>query len=128
MKANLLFFLLSFIFLGCKLDKQSAPILEAKAIIYNNNLPVDGCAEHIYIEESDGNDGHSVLPDSLSRSLFYDILNKEIAQLPEDVYHGNLYIPVVIKYQKTSDNAELLCGWGKKTIVPQIKIVSIVKR
>ncbi len=127
-QAIFLLIILNLLCFSCRMEKASMPEIASKAIIYNNNLPVDGCAEHIYLEEPEGKDSYAVLPDSSSRSLFYNILDTEIAQLPQDIYHGNLQIPVVIKYQKTSNNAELLCGWGKSNTVPQIKIVSITKR
>jgi hypothetical protein len=70
----------------------------------------------------------SVLPTAITKPLFTKLMDSEVAKLPADTYTGNLHIPVVLKYKETQEKAELLCGWGHKSVVEQIEIISISKR
>lgn len=116
---------------ACKIDDNSNdtfPIIEANAILYNNNLPVDGCAEHISLIDAKGEEIKKLLPTEATESLFVNLMNAEIAKLPKDTYSGNLQIPVILKYQETQQKTELLCGWNKKSIAEKIEIISITKK
>lgn len=116
---------------ACKVDDKSNetfPIIEANAILYNNNLPVDGCAEHISLIDSKGEEIKILLPTEASKPLFVNLMTIEIAKLPKDTYSGNLHIPVILKYRETQQKNELVCGWNKKSMVEQIEIISITKK
>ncbi len=130
MKTSFVIILMTMI-VACKIDdnsNESFPIIEANAILYNNNLPVDGCAEHISLIDSKGEEIKTLLPTETSKPLFVNLLNVEIAKIPKDMYSGNLQIPVILTYRETQQKAELLCGWNKKSIVEAIDIISITKK
>ncbi len=127
MKAILMFLLISIIF-SCQLGNDTSPILEVNAIVYNNNLPVDGCAEHISLIDAKGDEIKSVLPTEETKAMFLELLNAEIVKIPKDTYSGNLHFTVVLKYRETQQKAELLCGWNKKSMLQQIEIISISKK
>ena len=119
------------IILACKVDDNSndtSPIIEANAILHNNNLPVDGCAEHISLIDSKGEKLKTLLPTEATKPLFVNMMNDEIAKLPKNTYSGNLNIPVVLKYRETQQKVELLCGWNNKLMVEQIEIIAILKK
>lgn len=109
-------------------EDNTAPLIEANAIIFNNNLPVDGCAEHISLIDAKGDKIKDVLPTEASSAMFRSLLNAEIAKLPENTYTGNLNIPVILKYKTTQEKGELVCGWGNKSTVEKIEIVNITKK
>lgn len=109
-------------------DDNNAPLIEANAIIYNNSLPADGCAEHISLIDSKGDKIKDVLPSEASSAMFKNLLDTEIAQLPKNTYTGNFQIPVVLTYKTTQEKGELICGWGNKSTVEIIEIVSIKRK
>ncbi len=109
-------------------EDSAAPLIEASAIVFNNNLPVDGCAEHIAFVDAKGDLIKAVLPTAASSSMFKNLINAEVAKLPANTYSGNLEIPVVLTYRNTQEKGELECGWGKKTTVELIEIVKITKK
>lgn len=109
-------------------DENTAPLMEANAIIFNNNLPVDGCAEHISLIDSKGDKIKDVLPTEASNAMFKNLLNAEIAKLPENTYSGNIKIPVLLTYKTTQEKGELVCGWGNKSTVDIIEIVNITRK
>lgn len=109
-------------------DEDTSPVIEANAIIFNNNLPVDGCAEHISLVDSKGDKIKDVLPTEASNAMFKNLLNAEIAKLPKDTYTGNIQIPVVLTYKTTPEKGELICGWGNKSTVEIIEIVNITRK
>ena len=116
---------------ACKVGdslENGTPIIEANAVIYNNNLPVDGCAEHISLVNEKGEFLKNYLPTEATRQIFSKLLDAEAAKLPNGQYSGNLQIPVVLKYRESQQKAELVCGWNKKSTVEQIEIVSITKK
>lgn len=109
-------------------DEDTSPVIEANAIIFNNNLPVDGCAEHISLVDSKSDKIKDVLPTEASNAMFKNLLNAEIAKLPKDTYTGNIQIPVVLTYKTTPEKGELICGWGNKSTVEIIEIVNITRK
>lgn len=109
-------------------DQNTDPLIEANAIVFNNNLPVDGCAEHISLIDSKGDKIKDVLPTEASTVLFKNLLNAEIAKLPANTYTGNLQVPVVLTYKPTQQKGELICGWGNKSTVDIIEIVTIARK
>lgn len=109
-------------------DEDTSPIIEANAIIFNNNLPVDGCAEHISLIDSKGDKIKDVLPTEASNAVFKNLLNTEIAKLPKDTYTGNIQVSIILKYKTTQEKGELICGWGNKSTVELIEIVNITKK
>jgi hypothetical protein len=109
-------------------DENTAPLLEANAIVFNNNLPVDGCAEHISLIDSKGDKIKDVLPTEASNAMFKNLLKAEIAKLPENTYSGNIKIPVLLTYKATQEKGELICGWGNKSTVDIIEIVNITRK
>ncbi len=126
---NLLLLLLITVMAACKVDDQESVLaLEANAIVYNNNLPVDGCAEHINLIDPKGDVMKTYLPTEATMPLFSKLLNLEIAKIPKNEYSGNLNFEVLLKYRITSQKGELVCGWGKKSIVERIEIISITKK
>jgi hypothetical protein len=130
MKTYLIIILMA-MFVACKVDDKSNdtfPIIEANAILRGNNLPVDGCAEHISLVDNKGDEIKKLLPTEATNSLFVNLMNAEIAKLPKDTYSGNLNIPVTLKYRETQQKTELLCGWNKKSIAEKIEIISITKK
>jgi hypothetical protein len=130
MKNALLVSIIS-IFLSCTtstLEENTLPIIEATAIIFNNNLPVDGCAEHISFVDAKGEKIKDVLPTDASMKFFIDVLNVEINKVPKGNYTGNIQIEVNLKYKETNEKGELICGWGNKSVVDKIEIVSITKK
>lgn len=130
MKTYFILFLMAVI-VACKIDdntNNTLPIIETNAILHNNNLPVDGCSEHISLIDSKGEKIKSLLPTAETKPLFMNLMNAEIAKLPKETYSGNLNIPVVLKYRETQQKAELVCGWNKKSMVEQIEIISITKK
>ncbi len=82
-------------------DDNNAPLIEANAIFYHNSLPLDGCAEHISVIDSKGDKIKDVLPSEASSAMFKNLLNTEIAKLPENTHTGNFQIPVVLTYKIT---------------------------
>jgi hypothetical protein len=130
MKNALLVSLIS-VFLSCTTTTQeenALPVIEATAIVFNNNLPVDGCAEHISFVDAKGDKIKDVLPTDASMKLFTNVLNAEITKMPEGTYTGNLQFEVNLKYIETQEKGELICGWGNKSVVDKIEIVSITKK
>ena len=132
MKNALLFIIIS-VFLSCTTITQEenaspSPVIETTAIVFNNNLPVDGCAEHISFLDTKGDKIKDVLPTEASMKLFMDVLNTEIRKVPEGNYTGNIQIEVNLRYKETEEKGELICGWGNKSIVDKIEIVSITKK
>ena len=130
MKIYLTVFVITLI-AACNVDDNSndtSPIIVANAIAYNNNLPVDGCAERISLINAKGEEIKILLPTEASKPLFVNLLNIEIAKLPKDTYSGNLNIPVMLKYRETQRKAELVCGWNKKSMVEEVEIISISKQ
>jgi hypothetical protein len=116
---------------ACTVDDKTAdtsPIMEANAVLYNNNLPVDGCAEHISLVDSKGEQLKVFLPTEATKAVFMKLINAEIAKLPVNTYTGNLNISVLLKYRATQQKDELICGWGKKSVVEQIEIIAITKK
>lgn len=109
-------------------DENTAPLLEANAIIFNNNLPVDGCAEHISLVDAKGDIIKDVLPTEASSAVFKNLLKAEIAKLPANTYSGNIQIPIILKYKTTQEKGELICGWGSKSTVDIIEIVNITRK
>ncbi|GAB2612215.1 hypothetical protein GCM10027035_05880 [Emticicia sediminis] len=109
-------------------EKDTSPVIETNAIIFNNNLPVDGCAEHISLIDSKGDKIKDVLPSEASSAMFKSLLNAEIAKLPENTYTGNIQISVVLTYKTTQEKGELICGWGNKSTVEIIEIVNIKRK
>jgi hypothetical protein len=109
-------------------DEDTSPVIETNAIIFNNNLPVDGCAEHISLVNSKGDKIKDVLPTEASNAIFKNLLNAEIAKLPKDTYTGNIQIPVVLTYKTTQEKGELICGWGNKSTVEIIEIVNVTRK
>lgn len=109
-------------------NEDKGPVTEANAIVFNNNLAVDGCAEHISLVDSKGEVIKTVLPNEASNAMFKNLLIAEIAKLPEGTYTGNIEIPVVLTYKTTQEKGELICGWGKKYTVDIIEIVNITKK
>lgn len=109
-------------------DDNNAPLIEANAIIYNNSLPADGCAEHISLIDSKGDKIKDVLPSEASNAMFKNLLDTEIAKLQKNTYTGNFQIPVVLTYKTTPEKGELICGWGNKSTVEIIEIVSIKRK
>lgn len=109
-------------------EDNTAPLIEANAIIFNNNLPVDGCAEHISLIDAKGDKIKDVLPTEASSAVFTNLLKAEIAKLPANTYSGNIQIPVILKYKTTQEKGELVCGWGNKSTVEKIEIVNITKK
>lgn len=126
----LLIIMLSFLVNTCTTDAEEnkVPLIEANAIIFNNNLAVDGCAEHISLIDSKGDVIKSVLPTEASSAIFKSLLNDEAAKLPANTYTGNIQIPVVLTYKTTQEKGELICGWGNKSTVEIIEIVNITKK
>ena len=127
MKISLILLMISMM-VSCQISENANPIIEANAIVYNNNLPVDGCAEHISLIDLKGDEIKSVLPTEATKAIFTDLLNTEITKIPKDTYSGNLRIEVLLKYRETQQKAELLCGWNKKSMAEQIEIISITKK
>lgn len=128
---KLMLILFSFILFACSnvvKEESTLPIIEANAVIFNNNLPVDGCAEHISIIDKNGDKIKDLLPTEATMATFKNLLDIEIAKFPKETYTGNIQIPVTIKYIETSEKGELLCGWGNKSIVERVEIVSITKK
>jgi hypothetical protein len=116
---------------ACKVDDKSNdtfPIIESNAILYNNNLPVDGCAEHISLLNAKNEEIKILLPTEATKPIFMNLMNEAIAKLPKDTYSGNLNIPVMLKYRETQQKSELLCGWNKKLMVEQIEIINITNK
>lgn len=109
-------------------EEDTSPVIEANAIIFNNNLPVDGCSEHISLIDSKGDKIKDVLPSEASNAMFKSLLNAEIAKLPENTYTGNIQIPVVLTYKTTQEKGELICGWGNKSTVEIIEIINIKQK
>lgn len=109
-------------------EEDTRPVIEANAVIFNNNLPVDGCAEHISLIDSKGDKIKDVLPSEASNAMFKSLLNAEIAKLPENTYTGNIQIPVVLTYKTTQEKGELICGWGNKSTVEIIEIINIKQK
>ncbi|MFY7910381.1 MAG: hypothetical protein ACOVO2_12535 [Emticicia sp.] len=109
-------------------EDNTAPLIEANAIIFNNNLPVDGCAEHISLIDAKGDKIKDVLPTEASSAVFTNLLKAEIAKLPANTYSGNIQIPVILKYKTTQEKGDLVCGWGNKSTVEKIEIVNITKK
>lgn len=109
-------------------EKDTSPVIETNAIIFNNNLPVDGCAEHISLIDSKGDKIKDVLPSEASSAMFKSLLNAEISKLPENTYTGNIQISVVLTYKTTQEKGELICGWGNKSTVEIIEIVNIKRK
>lgn len=109
-------------------EEDTRPLIEANAVIFNNNLPVDGCAEHISLIDSKGDKIKDVLPTEASSAMFKSLLNTEIAKLPENTYTGNIRIPVILTYKATQEKGELICGWGNKSTVEIIEIVNIKQK
>jgi hypothetical protein len=131
MKSYLMMMLSVAMMSACTVDDKTAdtsPIIEANAILYNNNLPVDGCAEHISLLDTKGEQLKVFLPTEATKPLFTKLINAEIAKLPANTYTGNLNIPVSLKYRITQQKDELMCGWGKKSVVEQIEILAIIKK
>ena len=126
---NVLLLLLLVMIAACKVDDQDfTPTLQANAMIYNNNLPVDGCAEHISLMNTNGDETKTLLPTEATKVLLSNLLNTEIAKIPKGEYSGNLRFLVSVKYRTTSEKGELLCGWGRKSTVERIEIISITKK
>lgn len=109
-------------------ENNTVPLIEANAIIFNNNLPVDGCAEHISLVDTKGDKIKDVLPTEASSAMFKSLLKSEIAKLPENTYTGNIQISVVLTYKTTQEKGELICGWGNKSIVEVIEIINIKRK
>lgn len=123
--------LLSVLLNTCSTDadeNNTAPLLEANAIVFNNNLPVDGCAEHISLVDAKGDKIKDVLPTEASSAVFKNLLKAEIAKLPANTYSGNIQIPIILKYKTTQEKGELICGWGSKSTVDIIEIVNITRK
>lgn len=128
---NYLIFLLVSMSVACQVCNKTSsnyPIIEANAILYNNNLAVDGCAEHISLVDKKGDEIKILLPTEATKPFFTNLMNAEIAKLPKDKYSGNLRFSVLLKYKETQQKGELVCGWNKKSMVEQIEIISISKK
>ncbi len=106
-------------------QNDSTPIIEADAILYGNNLPADGCAEHLSLVDDKGDEIQSLLPTAATMALFTNLLNSEAKG---ETYTGALRVPVRLKYKETQEKGELLCGWGTKLVVSEVEIISIKKR
>jgi hypothetical protein len=130
MKLIILIFTVVFIS-ACTTDdtpNNSSFIIDADAILFNNNLPADGCSERITIVDTKGDEVKTVLPTDATKLLFKNLLDGEIEKIPEGTYSGNLQIPVKLKYKETKEKGELICGWNQKSTVEQIDIISITKK
>lgn len=88
------------------------------ALIFENGLAYDGCAEHIRL---------------LSDSLLYrptaaslPVLQQALTDIPRQA--GNTERVVTIRFVKTGQQATLECGWGRKTLVGELNVLEIRKR
>jgi hypothetical protein len=105
-----------------KTANATANDIEAK--LKPNGLAYDGCDTHIQIKN--GDDFEMLKASEKTKALVEKIISDEQARLPkgEMVYN----VDIMISYNKTNQKAELLCGWGKKSIVDEIEVVKISKR
>ncbi|WP_018621003.1 hypothetical protein [Spirosoma luteum] len=115
----LLFFSL-LILPGCQQEstQNEGPVRTEAALIYENGLAYDGCAEHIQL---------------LSDSLLYrptpatlPLLQKALTDIPRQPTSNGRAI--TIRFVNTGQQTTLECGWGKKSQVGELEVLEITKR
>lgn len=104
---------------GCQTRSTNAvyPVETQAALIFENGLAYDGCAERIQL---------------LSDSLLYvptqatlPVLQKALSDIPPN---PNTHLrTVTIRYVRTGQPTILYCGWGSKQEVPELKVLAITK-
>jgi hypothetical protein len=112
-----LFGLLAWI--GCSEEsdlKLSADVIETDAQ-WANYLAADGCDWHFVVAKQDTT--YYFVPDNKSLSKIESALGK-----PEGFYG---FTNVHVKYTKTGNKKEVLCGWNQRVNYDEVSIVSITK-
>jgi hypothetical protein len=109
---------------NAEIKAANATASDVVATLKPNGLAYDGCDTHILIKN--GNDYEMLKVSEKTKGLVEKIIQDEQKKLPmgEMVYN----VSIVISYNKTNQKAELLCGWGKKSIVDEIEVLKIVKQ
>lgn len=115
----LLFFPLLFL-PGChqKSTQNTDPNRTEAALLYENGLAYDGCAEHIQL---------------LSDSLLYRPTSATLPLL-QKALAGTLSQPasrvraVTIRFVNTGRQTSLECGWGRKSQVGELEVLEITGR
>ncbi|RYF63911.1 MAG: hypothetical protein EOO39_27665 [Cytophagaceae bacterium] len=106
------------------------PILEINAKVVGDQLPVDGCGAHLWLNfTSPSSDSRTFqrLPTEATRSLMDNIIKAEAATQPTNpLWMGSK--DVTIRYRETGQTATLLCGWNAKQEVKTIELLEIKAR
>lgn len=103
------------------------PILEISAKVVGNQLPVDGCDAHLWLNfSSPSSDSRTYqrLPTETTRALMDNIIKAEVANQPT----GTLWMgskDVTVRYRETGQTATLLCGWNAKQELKTIELLGI---
>ncbi|MBO0951591.1 hypothetical protein [Fibrella forsythiae] len=106
------------------------PIVEINARVVGDQLPVDGCGAHLWLNfTSPSSDSRTFqrLPTDATRSLMDNIIKAEAASQPT----GTLWMgskDVLIRYRETGQTATLLCGWNAKQELKTIELLDIKAR
>ena len=105
---------------SCHRESSNGPYPEQTeaAVLFDNGLAYDGCAEHIQL---------------LSDSLLYrpteatlPIFQKALTDIPHEP-NSNIHA-VTIRFVKTGQQTALPCGWGRNIPVGELDVLSITKR
>ncbi len=109
---------------SAEIKAANATASDVVASLKPNGLAYDGCDTHILVKN--GNDYEMLKASEKTKSLVEKVIQDEQKKLPlgEMVYN----VPIVISYNKTNQKAELLCGWGKKSMVDEVEVLKIVKQ
>ncbi|MEZ0539396.1 hypothetical protein [Fibrella arboris] len=106
------------------------PLVEAEARVVGNQLPVDGCDAHIWLNigsTSSASSTYMRLPTAATRSLLDNVIKAESDKQPA----GTLWMgtkDVTIRYRETDQTATLLCGWNAKQELKTIELLEIKAR
>ena len=105
--------------LGCSSKTAvEGPERTEAALLFENGLAYDGCAERIQL---------------LSDSLFYGptasslpVLQKALSDIPRD--QSGPSRAVTVRFIKTGKQTIVSCGWGGKLPVDELDVLEIKKR
>jgi len=103
------------------------PVQEANAVIIGDQLPVDGCAAHIALNNTTASSDSRPfmrLPTEATRLLMENVIKAEVAKQPT----GTLWMgskEVTIRYRETGRTATLTCGWGARQEVKTINLLDV---
>ncbi|ARK11266.1 hypothetical protein A6C57_13585 [Fibrella sp. ES10-3-2-2] len=106
------------------------PVQETNAVIIGDQLPVDGCAAHIVLNNTTSSSDSRPfmrLPTEATRLLMDNVIKAEVAKQPTaTLWMGSK--EVTIRYRETGKTAVLTCGWGARQEVKTIDLLEVKVR